>query len=190
MPKQRVSLFILTLAVTLLCSCGYRLGPVEGVIDRYASISVPYVEGDQNGALTAAIVKELVKSGKLEYRYASDGRFTLKVVLLDIDEDNIGFRYDRKKRGALTDDVIPTEERITMTVEVSVIDAYSCQTVLGPVNLSASVDYDHDYYFSRDGVNIFSLGQLTDLDTAYDAVQTPLNQVMAEKIIDYVTQSW
>lgn len=173
----------------LLSACGYHLGPGGSLPNQYPSISVPYVEGDQEGALTAAIIKEIVRTGDFDYRYHGGG-LILKVKQVEIDEDNIGFRYDRKKRGELTSDVIPTETRVTMVVELSVVEAASCRTVLGPVLLSASVDYDHDYYSSRDGVNIFSLGQLTDLDAAYDAVQTPLNRAMAEKIVDYITQSW
>lgn len=169
--------------------CGYRVGYEEGLPASYSSISVPYVINDREGYLTAAIVKEIVRSGAFQYRYCG-GSLILNVTELDIDEDNIGFRYDRKKRGTLTDDIIPTETRMTILVEVSVTDAASCYTVLGPVQLSASVDYDHDYYSSRDGVNIFSLGQLSDLDEAYDAAQTPLNRAIARKIVDYITQSW
>jgi hypothetical protein len=169
--------------------CGYRVGNGEGLPACYSSISVPYVDGDMEGYLTAAIVKEIVRSGAFQYRYCG-GSLILNVTQLDIDEDNIGFRYDRRKRGTLTSDIIPTETRMTILVEVSVTDAASCCTVLGPVQLSASVDYDHDYYSSRDGVNIFSLGQLSDLDEAYDAAQTPLNRTIARKIVDYITQSW
>ena len=52
--------------------------------------------------------------------------------------------------------------------------------------IKASMDFDHDYYSSRHGVNIFSLGQLTDYDTAEDTVRKPLNDRLAEKIADYV----
>lgn len=189
MLRAYVFLLILPIATCLLTACGYHLGAGGILPSQYSTISVPFVEGDQEGALTAAIIKEIVRSGDFDYRYHG-GNLTLKAKLIDIDEDNIGFRYDRKKRGELTKDVIPTEARVTMVVELSVVEAASCRMILGPVLLSASVDYDHDYYSSRDGVNIFSLGQLTDLDAAYDAVQTPLNRAMAEKIADYLTQSW
>lgn len=173
----------------LASGCGYRVGVGEGLPAYYSSISVPYVDGDQEGYLTAAIVKEIVRSGAFQYRYCG-GSLILNVREISIDEDNIGFRYDRRKRGTLTSDIIPTETRMTILVEVSVTDAASCCTVLGPAQLSASVDYDHDYYSSRDGVNIFSLGQLSDLNEAYDAAQTPLNRAIARKIVDYITQSW
>lgn len=181
------------LPVLLLCislsGCGYRFGECSGTLPcRYSTISVPYVEGDQNGSLTAAIVKEIARSGA--FTYQCNGALILKVVVLDVYEDNIGFRYDRRKRGTLTKDTIPTETRLTIVVDVSVVEAASCCTILGPVHLAASIDYDHDYYSSRDGINIFSLGQLSDLDEAYDAAQTPLNRVIAQKIVDYISQSW
>jgi hypothetical protein len=170
-------------------SCGYRYGKDDGLASSYSSISVPYVVGDQDGSLTAAIIKEIVRSGFLKYQ-DTGGNLILKVDKVELDEDNIGFRYDRRKRGGLTKDVIPTEVRITIYVEISLTEAASCSIVLGPVLLSASVDYDHDYYFSRDGVNMFSLGQLTDLETAYDAVKVPLHKAIAEKIADYISKSW
>lgn len=187
--KRYSLLCVAALLALSLGSCGYRVGYGEGLPACYRSISVPYVEGDQEGYLTAAIVKEIVRSGAFQYRHCG-GSLILNVTELDIVEDNIGFRYDRRKRGTLTSDIIPTETRMTIYVEVWVTDAASCCTVLGPVQLSASVDYDHDYYSSRDGVNIFSLGQLSDIDEAYDAAQTPLNRIIAMKIVDYITQSW
>lgn len=199
----KISIFLETLAtvnrmrslcsafaiLALLCSCAYQLGQGGGLPCQYSTISVPYVIGDQEGSLTSAIVKEIVRSGAFEYRNCS-GALTLNVTIIDLGEENIGFRYDRKKRGKLTKDIIPTETRMTIIVEVTVTEAASCCTVLGPVRLSASVDYDHDYYSSRDGVNIFSLGQLSDLDEAYDAAQEPLFRAIAQKIVDYVSQSW
>lgn len=183
------ALLILAMCISLY-GCGYRLGQgCQGLSSRYSSISVPYVVGDKDGALTSAIIQEIVRSGSFQYR-TFGGSLILNVNQIDITQDNIGFRYDRKKRGKLTKDTIPTEARITMIVEICVVEAASWCTVLGPVRLSASVEYDHDYYSSRDGVNIFSLGQLSDLEEAYDAVQTPLNRAIAQKISDYISQSW
>ena len=184
-----VMAFLLLISTCLLCGCGYKFGQGDGLASRYSSMSVPYVCGDQDGTLTSAIIKEVVRSGDFEYQYCG-GSLILNVKNVDLDEENIGFRYYRKKRGTLKHEIIPTETRITIFVEVSVTEAASGNTVLGPVRLSASVDYDHDYYSSRDGINIFSLGQLSDMEAAYDAVQIPLNRAIAEKVVDYITQSW
>lgn len=173
----------------VLSGCGYCIGQGEGLPSRYNTISVPYIEGDNDGFFTAAVVKELTQSGAFQYKNQG-GRLKLLIKILDLREDNIGFRYDRKKQGQLTKDVIPTEMRSTLYVELSVIDTASCVTVLGPVRLSTDIDVDHDFYFSRDGVNVFSLGQLSDVDAAYDARLVPLYEKMAIKVVDYVTQSW
>ena len=184
----RTSLILCAFCFLVSCS-GYQIGQGNALSGRYSTITVPYVVGDQDGYLTAAIVKEIVRSGLFEYQQAG-GSLILYVKVIDLLEDNIGFRYDRRKRGTLTQDVIPTETRITIIVELKVVEAISCNSLLGPVRLSASVDYDHDYYSSRDGVNVFSLGQLSDLDAAYDAAQIPLNRAIAEKIADYLIQAW
>lgn len=177
-----------SIALFLLCSCGYHFGQ-GGLASTYRSISVPYVEGDLDGSLTAAIVRQLTESGDYEYRNGN-GAISLSVKVIDVDDQNIGFRYDRKKKGKLTKNVIPTETRITAVAEVTVYEAATCCALLGPVLISASVDFDHDYYNSRDGINIFSLGQLSDYDEAYDAVKRPLNEALAKKIVDYVNDSW
>lgn len=154
-------------------------------------MTVPYVEGDKDGLLTSAIIRQISARGDFEY-LCDGGDLILKVVVVDLSEENIGFRYDRNKEGHISKyrDIIPTETRLIALAEVSVMEACSGVIVLGPVRLTASVDFDHDYYFSRDGVNTFSLGQLSDIDAALDAVRRPLNEALARKIVDYVADSW
>jgi hypothetical protein len=180
--------FALLLALFFLSSCGYQFGR-GSLPSQYCSMTVPYVDGDFDGSLTAAIAKQIVQSGAFEYR-REGGDLLLKVKLVDLSDENIGFRYDRKKKGEIKHSIIPTETRIIALAEIKVEDANTGSILLGPVCLSASVDFDHDYYSSQNGVNIFSLGQLSDVDAAYDAVQYPLHQVLAKKIIDYVSDSW
>lgn len=175
---------------TTLTSCsGYRFGANTGLTNSYKTISVPYIEGDLDGSLTSAVISELVRSGAFEYRHCG-GALILKAKLIDWRDENIGFRYDRKKQGELRHAIIPTETRRTSYVEVVVEDRAAGCIVSGPVQLSASADFDHDYEYARNEVNVFSLGQLSDFDAACDAVQTPLNQALARKIVDYVIQSW
>lgn len=173
----------------LLCSCGYRFGDQSGLPATYSTISVPYIEGDIDGLMTACVVKTIVRSGTFNYREFG-GALLLKIRVLDVDDENIGFRYDRRKSGELRKSIIPTETRRTIYAEVVVENAATRCIILGPARLSASVDFDHDYQYARDEVNVFSLGQLSDIDQAIDAVQTPLNWILARKIVDYITQSW
>ena len=112
------------------------------------------------------------------------------MIIIDYYLENVGFRYDRKRDDRLSHSMSPTETRVKVLAEVAVQDCCSGETVLGPARIYASVDFDHDYYYSRDGINVFSLGQVTDFDAAHDAVQSPLNRVLAQKIVDYVIHSW
>lgn len=178
-----------SLAVCLvLTNCGYKMG-YDGLPAEYRTISVPYVVGDWDGRLTNAIVRQISSSGCFEYKN-SQANLTLIVKIDDFSDENIGFRYDRHKDGRLRDTIIPVETRLVAVVDVSVVDACSGKTVLGPVRLSASVDFDHDYYSSRNEVNVFSLGQLSDFDAAMDAAYTPLNDLLAQKIVNYIIDSW
>jgi hypothetical protein len=178
---------VATAVLLLLNSCGYH-GEESFLSSNYSSISVPFVQGDQDGALTSAIVKELSVSSPIPYSQFS-GDLVLKVKLLDVEEDNVGYRYDRKKRGALRKRLIPCETRVTAQVEVS-LENRCGQEVLPKVIISASQDFDHDYYSSRNGVNIFSLGQLSEVDAARDTVISPLNSLISKKIVDYLSDSW
>lgn len=172
------------------CSgCHYHIGQ-GGVNERYSSIAIPYAANDNDGRLTAALIKKMSESGLLHYD-SDSGELTLLVKLIKYKNKNIGFRYDRfKKKDALLNTIIPTETRRTAWCEITVMETCSGKILIGPVLLNASVEFDHDYYSSRDGVNIFSLGQLGDIDAAYDASLTPLYEKLAEKITDYVNNSW
>lgn len=181
--------FFTSIIILLSSCCGYHFGHDSSLAARYATISVPYIEGDIDGSLTAAVIKEFVRSGTFEYR-DSGGDLLLKIKRIDLRDENIGFRYDRKKSGELRRSIIPTETRRFSFVEVFVEDAASGCVVLGPSRFSASIDFDHDYESARDEINVFSLGQLSDVDAAFEAVEIPLNLLLARKIVDYVTQSW
>jgi hypothetical protein len=186
---KALACFALIVSIILFSCSGYHFNDDTGLAARYASISVPYVNGDLDGSLTAAIVNEFVQAGMFEYR-AVGGNLILRANLLDYQDDNVGFRYDRKKDGERRKAIIPTETRRNIYVEVTVEDAASKSVVLGPAQLSASVVFDHDYEYARDEVNVFSLGQLSDFNQAVDAAQAPLNQILARKIVDFVTYSW
>lgn len=171
-----------------LTGCGYHAGE-DGIAAQYRTLSVPGVKGDIDGDLTSAIVEKISMSGCFEY-HRDCGAATLFVELIDVDEENVGFRYDRHKDGKIRKWIIPTETRLIATAEVTLVEFGSGRTLLGPVRLTASIDFDHDYYTCRNGVNIFSLGQLTDYDEAYDAAYHPLNRALAQKIVDFICDSW
>lgn len=180
--------FLFVLFLFTLTGCGYQFGS-SSLADRYSSISVPFVEGDRDGSFTAELVKKVSTSTTFDFE-KEGGDLILLAKILDFRDYNIGFRYDRDREGNLLRTIIPAETRTNMIVEVQVVDACSGETIVGPTRLAAYVDYDHEYYSSRDGVNIFSLGQLTDFYEAHDAMYHPLNIALSQKIVDYINNSW
>lgn len=178
-------LFFFTLL--LFSSCQYRFG--NGALAQYETLSIPYVEGDQKGELTSEIIKKMIFAGKLRY-VAYGGDLTLKLRIMEWHEDNVDFRYDRKRSGKLKKSLIPTETRLTGIVEMTLIENATGKVIQGPVRVKASTEFDHTYYSARDEINVFSLGQLTDIDDARDVVMTPLSRNLAEKIVDCVLNCW
>jgi len=172
----------------VLTSCGFQYGSGE-LAETYSTVTVPFVKGDINGTLTAALIKNL--SNSTPFTYEVEGAdLILNVEIEEVDGESIGYRYNRKKDGRLKHEIIPTETRLIVFARVEVIDAACSKTILGPVMIGASSDFDHDFYTSRNEINVFSLGQVSDIDAAEDAVRTPLNQKLARKIIDYISNAW
>lgn len=190
--KDKVDLIkgvlLLLLMGASLAGCNYQFGRGE-LSQCYGTISVPYVKGDQHGELTTDIIKRLATSGAFRY-IAEGGDLVLKVELIEFREENLEFRYDRKKTGERKHSIIPTETRLIALAEVLLVEGESGKVVRGPTRINASAEFDHTYYATRNEVNIFSLGQLNDFDAARDAVMRPLNRNLAEKIVDYVINSW
>lgn len=164
--------------------CCYTFNPTLS-LEGGTTLSVPYIEGDVDGLMTAALIKEVASSGAYTYRHQG-AEWILKVRVIDDSYENIGFRYDRSRKGRLKNWIIPVEMREGILVEVELYAACPLGLVRGPCQLYADIEYDHDYYTIRDGVNVFSLGQLTDIDSAEDAAQTPLYQRLAEKIVSWL----
>lgn len=186
--RKGYALLLMTLSLLVVTSCGYQWGQGTA-LGRGRTLSIPYVEDDWDGQLTAALVQEITRAGTFLYR-PHGGSLTLVVNNVDLWNENIGFRYDRNKRGQFESRVIPDEGRLSLAADISVVETSSGATVLAPVRLSSSVDFDHDYYDNRDGVNVFSLGQLTDYEEAYDAAQRPLFQRFAQKVSDYLNNAY
>ncbi|MCB1118448.1 MAG: LptE family protein [Chlamydiia bacterium] len=172
----------------LLSSCGYRFG--SGCLsEHYRTIEVPFIQNDTDGTFTQSLVHELARAGDFAY-VNHGGELILNVELLDFDDRHIGFRYDRKKERNTTDTLIPIETRLTVEAILSLVDSRTCCCVLGPFRVLASVEFDHDYYESREAANIFSLGQLNDIDTAREIALRPLGRALAEKIVAVIHASF
>lgn len=153
------------------------------------TMQVPMVKGDIDGSLTQLVVKELAQRG-CRIDQAKACNLVLHVDLIEIRDEEIGFRYDRNKKGEMTHSIIPVETRVFAKAEVYLEDGCKGCTVLGPVRIEAWHDYDNDYYYSQNGVNVFSLGELSDYETAKEAAKIPLYRALSRKIADYVLVSW
>lgn len=166
-------------------SCGYTFGPGQVLIPN-GTISIPYVQGDPDGALTAALINAVSRSGVYQYSECNAAA-RLEVKLLELRDQNIGFRYDRNQEGELLSTIIPTETRLCVLAEMVLIDTQTGCPLVGPAKVSTSTEFDHTFYSTRNSVNVFSLGQLTDIDAAREAAQCdPLYQSLAQMIVDYI----
>ncbi len=188
--------------IFLLSSCGYRAGQGEAPWIN-SSISVPYVENDTDGQITSALIRQIQASGLFRY-VDCNGCYRLKVKVVECRDENTGFRYDQVNNGntnqdtapgqesnqELTNTLIPIESRKWILVQVEVFEGTSGEPVAGPVCISAFVDYDHGYHLLNNQLNVFSIGQLTDISVAGEAVARPLSEAVARSIVDYLLNAW
>lgn len=168
---------------------------------NYTTLSIPYVEQDLDGELTAELAFQLASSGSFTYRH-SGGAHILQVSLSPINTSQIGYRRDRKKDGTLKKNITPIEARDRVTATVSIIERATSKVVLGPIKIDADTDYDfvdqdslEDLSFitpegTRDTVLDFSLGQLESRGSAQKAAQRPLYRKLAKKIVDVISLQW
>jgi Lipopolysaccharide-assembly len=172
----------------LLTACGYRVGD-DAVVSRYRTVSVPYVECDDDGRLTDALVHAISASGALQYRQ-SGGDLCLKAKVTAIGHDNIGYEYDTSDSGKRTDRLIPNEGRLIYQIEVTLVDRCRGCTVLGPFCVRQSLDFPFDPLATDTQIAVQSLGQFTNIDDAEWAAKRPLYDALARKIVDYLVAAW
>lgn len=172
----------------IAAGCGYHFGECSP-LQRYRTISMPYVANDPDGLLTAAIVLELSRSSHLRY-CREGGGLVLNVCLESICNYNIGFEYDTNNLGERTQRVVPDEGRLTAVARIEVVEGCSGSLLRGPTCIEASVDFDYDPLSTENQLAVFSLGQFTQIDLAEDTAESPLFRQLAQKIVNYVINSW
>ena len=176
----------------LVSSCGYQFQNN----DDQLTLSIPYVKGDNEGQLTNELIRQFAYSGAYQY-VKEDGNLTLKVVILGDTSEKIGFRYDRNEfTGKLETNLQPTEDRRTITAQVSLVNAATEEIVIGPYQVSSFSDYDYTdinsiqslSFFTPGGkrqtILNFSLGQVDSIEGAQDDAVVPLYRNLAKKIAD------
>ncbi len=190
-PFSSVVSVLSVVAFFLLAGCGYHLANSE-----QTSVSVPYVTGDHEGTLTAALIRQIAESP--DFIYAREcGELILNVRILSVDDERIGLRYDRspssdKRRSNL----VAVENRHKMTAEVTLYQGSTEEIIMGPEVVTADVDFDYVDQNSPQDLTVrlpggkhvssvgFSLGQLDSVDAAkIDALQ-PLYRALAQKIVN------
>jgi hypothetical protein len=171
-----------------MSSCGYQYGHGP-LLEKYSSMSIPYIGGDKEGRMTAELVRQLSSSGSFTYKN-TDAELKLHVKVLDSHEEHVGYQFARDTNNQVLDAIVPTEGRLRHLVEVSVEEVSSGKILLGPKRISADVDFDFDPDLSQENVTSFSLGQFSAVDSARDVAERPLGKEVAKKIVSYVNNSW
>ncbi len=170
--------------------CGYHF-PDK---DEKVSISIPYVQGDEEGALTQELIKQISASTFYEY-VREGGDIILKTVILGSGSEQTGFRYDReKKTGELEKNLVVSENRRLITAEVTLIDGITSEIVYGPVQVVGSSDYDYSDVNSLPSLSFigptgkieslqqFSLGQMDSIEGAQDDAALATYRSLARQI--------
>lgn len=192
------NLTLLSLLVSLsLTSCGYRWQPDY---PYRPTISIPFVEGDEDGRLTAEITHALTSSGLVDV-LSNDGDYTLQITIQNASLETIGYRRDPQKvDGKVRKNLLACEGRRSLTVQACLY--WGSELAFGPYLLSADADYDYvdgdsiqDLTFinpAGDLVTVlpFSLGQLESTESAQEATTTPLYSHIAQKIVDMIASEW
>lgn len=183
----------------ILYSCGYHAGVGPAPID---TVSIPFISGDEYGSLTTELIRQLSSSGGLLYRN-DGGHYLLKVKILSVNNNVIGFRRDRERTDeSLKENLRPAEGRQTIVVEASLLESSTDNVLWGPKTVTTDVDYDYvdpdslqdlsfiDSTGARRTVLNFSLGQLEPIDSAQEAALKPLYRKIARKVVDLVIFEW
>jgi hypothetical protein len=192
-----------SLLLILLCltGCGYHFNEESRVSssEDVRNVSVPYIKGDSDGLLTAALIQALTTSGRFNC-VRHDPDFVIDVAIVANNSEKIDYRYEHKDpKGKRIHRLVPVGTRRTIVAHVTLLNGLTNEIMMEPVAVKADADYDYvDYNSIRDLLTItpmgpqktirFSLGQLDAIEGAQDDVSAPLYRRLAEKIVEGVLQ--
>ena len=190
----------------LLCclcciGCGYRWQP-DFPTGHKPSIWVPYIAGDSDGALTGEIVRAITASGMAEVSQ-DPGHYRLHIAMTQSENQIVGYRRDRQKvQGEVKKNIVACEARKSLIVEAALYEGDKEESAYGPYTICSDIDYDYldgdslqDLTFvNASGIPTtvlsFSLGQLESPEAAQEAASRPLNERLAQKIVDVIFSEW
>jgi outer membrane lipopolysaccharide assembly protein LptE/RlpB len=183
------------ISLLMLSACGYHFENVQSE-NASVTISVPYIKGDPDGMLGAELTRALSSSGQFDC-VQTGGMLILEVGIIAEGDNRIGYRFDRDPtNGKLRDNIIGTENRLTVSAEVKLMDAHTNQILVGPQVVKAYADYDYVdsnsirdlTFYTPNGVPEkvldFSLGQLDSVEGAHDDAFAVIYRQLAQKIVD------
>ena len=198
MVKKKLFSLILLL---ILPSCGYRWHYDYPTASR-PTLMVPFIIGDEEALLTSELISCLDASGIADI-VPSRGDYRLEVKLNGCGNSQIGYRRDPHQiNGKKKKNLVASEGRRTLTVEVSLYQGTSNELAGGPFTLTADADYDYVdgdsfkdlTFFSSSGALIevlpFSLGQLESIESAQEVAQRALYRRISQKIVDVISAEW
>ena len=144
------------------------------------TVQIPFAHGDATGEFTRKVISEVSKQPG--FSVDDSGQYLLVIRMLDSKNQKIGYRYDPIELEKDKKKIILNESRALSLVEVTLKDTFSNTTVLGPSYILGAIDYDHQENSIDMNTNDFSLGQLSDVETAQDVTYIPLYRDLAVKI--------
>lgn len=177
-----------------LISCGYRFTDSSS-LKKKSTISVPYIKGDLEGKLTAAVIKAINASSKWTYTQGLSD-LVLEGEIIEQEDQHVGYQYDTvESTGALINRLVPNEGRRAIVVRLQLFNSEKKECLYGPYEVKAHGDYDFvnfDTYKDLAFVNqqgqaqsvlTFSLGQLVAWEGAREAALSSAYQMLAEQIV-------
>jgi hypothetical protein len=195
MPHFKKNKILISLALVLLCGCGYRAQGSSGDLSK-TLVSIPLIREDEDGVLRNALATAISATGK--YRYSSnEAPCELLVHFENAFTDTIGYEWDvNAATGSEVRRLQAAEGRKTVVALVTLIDKKTKENRCNPFKVSAQVNYDFvnsvakkDLEFQdllgKDQTTLqYSLGQLDSEEGARGESIRPLYQELAMKIAD------
>lgn len=189
------------ISFSLLTACAYRWQPEFPEVAR-PTVTVPYVEGDEEGLLTAEIIEALSSSGIVDVLHER-GDYRLQIAIVASSNETVGYRRDPQKvDGKVKKNLLACEGRRGIFVEATLYKSSTDEIAFGPYRIATDSDYDYvdgdsvqDLTFvGSKGALItvlpFSLGQLESVESAQEAALKPLYRRLAQKIVDAIASAW
>lgn len=183
-------ILFLFVGVGLFSSCGYHLdrGPLVGQA-RQRTITVPYIEGDCNGELTAGLIAALAASGAFT-PLPSGGDYLLVGRLKQVERMNIGYQYDRNlATGLRTKRIVPNEGKLMYELVIELKEKEGLVSA-PPFCIAADVDYAFNPLSNDNELAVESLGQYVTISAAEEAAFPLVVKELSVKAVDHLLNSW